>query len=59
MATVTLHGDTINISGELPAVGGEAPDFHLVDGQLNDVRLADYSGKKILLNIVPSLDTPT
>jgi thiol peroxidase len=59
MATVTLHGDTINTSGELPAVGSDAPDFHLVDGKLNDVRLADYSGKKILLNIVPSLDTPT
>ena len=59
MATVTLHGDTINTSGELPAVGSEAPDFHLVDGKLNDVRLADYSGKQVILNIVPSLDTPT
>ena len=59
MATVTLHGDTTNTSGELPAVGSEAPDFHLVDGKLNDVRLADYSGKKLILNIVPSLDTPT
>jgi len=59
MATVTLHGDTINTSGELPAVGSEAPDFHLVDGKLGDVRLADYSGKQLILNIVPSLDTPT
>jgi thiol peroxidase len=59
MATVTLHGDTTNTSGELPAVGSEAPDFHLVDGKLGDVRLADYSGKKKILNIVPSLDTPT
>jgi thiol peroxidase len=59
MATVTLHGDTINTSGELPAVGSEAPDFHLVDGKLNDVHLADYSGKQLILNIVPSLDTPT
>ena len=59
MATVTLHGDTINTSGELPAVGSDAPDFHLVDGKLNDVRLADYSGKQVILNIVPSLDTPT
>ena len=59
MATVTLHGDTINTSGELPAVGSDAPDFHLVDGKLNDVHLADYSGKQVILNIVPSLDTPT
>jgi len=59
MATVTLHGNACNTSGDLPAVGGAAPDFHLVDGKLNDVSLADYSGKKKLLNIVPSLDTPT
>jgi thiol peroxidase len=56
MATVPLHGDTFNTSGELPAVGSAAPDFHLVDGKLNDVHLADYSGKKLILNIVPSLD---
>ena len=59
MATVTLQGNTFNTNGELPAVGSAAPDFHLVDGKLNDVHLADYSGRKILLNIVPSLDTPT
>jgi thiol peroxidase len=59
MATVTLHGDTCNTNGDLPAVGSAAPDFHLVDGKLGDVRLADYSGKKKILNIVPSLDTPT
>jgi thiol peroxidase len=59
MATVTLHGNTINTSGELPAVGSDAPGFHLVDGKLDDVRLADYSGKQVILNIVPSLDTPT
>jgi len=59
MATVTLQGNQIHTSGELPAVGAKAPDFHLVDGKLNDVNLANYSGKKKLLNIVPSLDTPT
>jgi thiol peroxidase len=59
MATVTLQGNNIHTNGELPAVGAKAPDFHLVDGKLNDVHLADYSGKKKLLNIVPSLDTPT
>jgi thiol peroxidase len=40
-------------------VGSAAPDFHLVDGKLEDVCLADYRGKKVILNIVPSLDTPT
>jgi len=59
MATVTLHGNECNTNGELPAVGSAAPDFHLVDGKLNDVHLSDYSGKKKILNIVPSLDTPT
>ncbi len=59
MATVTLHGNACSTNGELPAVGSKAPDFHLVDGKLNDVHLADYSGKKKILNIVPSLDTPT
>jgi len=59
MATVTLDGNACNTNGELPAVGGTAPDFHLVDGKLGDVHLADYSGKRLLMNIVPSLDTPT
>ena len=58
MAKITLHGDAINTNGELPAVGSEAPDFKLVDAELNDRTLADYAGKKKLLNIVPSLDTP-
>jgi len=58
MATITLKGTEIHTNGELPEVGSNAPDFHLVDGDLNDKRLADYAGKKILMNIVPSLDTP-
>lgn len=58
MTTITLNGDPINTNGELPQVGTKAPDFHLVDTDLNDRRLADYAGKKKLLNIVPSLDTP-
>ena len=58
MATITLQGNTINTNGDLPAVGSAAPDFKLVDGELNDRSLADFAGKKKLLNIVPSLDTP-
>ena len=58
MATITLQGNEINTNGDLPAVGSQAPDFKLVDGELGDVTLATYAGKKKLLNIVPSLDTP-
>lgn len=57
MASIALQGNEIHTNGDLPAVGSDAPDFRLVDGELNDVQLADYAGKKKLLNIVPSLDT--
>lgn len=59
MAQITLHGNATNTNGELPSVGSQAPDFVLTTGDLADVTLADYAGKKKLLNIVPSLDTPT
>lgn len=59
MATVTLKGNPIHTIGELPAVGSKAPDFKLVAGDLSDVSLANYKGKRKILNIVPSLDTPT
>ncbi len=58
MAKITLEGNEINTSGDLPATGSSAPDFSLVTGELADVSLKDYAGKKKLLNIVPSLDTP-
>lgn len=48
----------MNTSGELPVVGGPAPDFSLVNGRLQNIGLAKYSGKKKILHIVPSLDTP-
>lgn len=57
MAQVTFMGNPVNTSGELPTVGDHAPDFKLVTGELQDVSLADYAGKKKVLNIVPSLDT--
>ena len=57
MATITLKGNAVHTNGQLPSVGSVAPDFHLVDKDLNDVKLATYKGKKKLLNIVPSLDT--
>jgi thioredoxin-dependent peroxiredoxin len=58
MSTVTFQGKPIHTSGELPKVGDKAPDFRLVNKDLKDVSLADFKGKKKLLNIVPSLDTP-
>lgn len=57
MTTITIEGNEIHTSGELPTVGSAAPAFRLTDGELNDVSLDDFSGKKKLLNIVPSLDT--
>ena len=59
MATITFQGKPLHTSGELPAVGEKAPDFSLTNGKLADVSLATYAGKKKVLNIVPSLDTPT
>ncbi len=59
MTIVTLKGKPVSTNGELPAVGAKAPDFRLVGGDLADVSLATYAGKRKVLNIVPSLDTPT
>ena len=59
MAQVTHKGNPIHTNGELPKVGAKAPDFKLTAGDLKDVSLADYKGKRKILNIVPSLDTPT
>lgn len=58
MATITLRGNQIHTTGELPKAGSQAPDFALVDGKLANKTLADFAGKKKLLSIVPSLDTP-
>ncbi len=58
MATVTLKGNPVHTLGDLPKVGSKAPDFRLADSELRDVTLGSFKGKKKLLNIVPSLDTP-
>jgi len=57
MATITLKGNPITTSGNLPPVGSQAPDFKLVGEDLQDVSLGNFKGKKKILNIVPSLDT--
>lgn len=57
MTTVTLKGNAINLIGALPEKGSAAPDFTLVSGDLSEKSLADFSSKKKILSIVPSLDT--
>ncbi len=59
MAQITLKGNPINTCGDLPASGSAAPDFSLTDAGLADVSLKNYAGKKVVLNIFPSIDTPT
>lgn len=57
MAQITLKGNTINTSGNLPAVGSQAKDFSLVATDLAVKTLADFKGQKLVLNIFPSIDT--
>ncbi|MEJ2214375.1 MAG: thiol peroxidase [Gammaproteobacteria bacterium] len=58
MAQITLEGNPFNTVGDLPAVGSKAPDFTLTNTDLADATLQDFAGKKVVLNIFPSLDTP-
>ena len=58
MAKLTLKGNEVNTNSEIVQVGQTAPDFTLVDSDLNDINLASYEGKNKVLSIVPSLDTP-
>ena len=57
MASITIHGDEIHTNGNLPAVGSDAPDFKLLNQDLEEKSLKDFSKKK-LISIVPSVDTP-
>lgn len=58
-ASVTLKGNPVDVAGTLPKVGATAPNFTLVDKALADVTLETYAGKRKVLNIFPSVDTPT
>lgn len=58
MARITLKGQPFETNGQLPAVGQEAPGFRLVGSDMGDVTLDTYAGKRLILSIVPSLDTP-
>jgi thioredoxin-dependent peroxiredoxin len=59
MASITLGGNPINTLGELPKVGSKLADFKLVKSDLSTASLADFTGKKLVLNIFPSIDTGT
>lgn len=59
MATVTLKGNAINTIGNLPGVNEKAPGFSLVKNDLSPVTLQDFKGKKLVLNVFPSVDTGT
>lgn len=59
MSTVTLGGNPIDVSGRFPQPGDVAPPLSLVASDLSDVTLDKFAGKRKVLNIVPSLDTPT
>ncbi len=58
MASITLKGNPVNTKGDLPAVGSAAPDFKLTRTDLSDVSLETFAGKKKILSIFPSVDTP-
>lgn len=58
MATVTLHGNEIHLEGALPEIGSTAPDFELVDRDLNIATLGTFGDARKLISILPSIDTP-
>ncbi len=57
MAKITLGGNETQTSGDLPAVGSDAPDFNLVSKDMSEKTLASYHGQQVVLNIYPSIDT--
>ena len=58
MAKITFKGTPVDTCGELPRVGSKAPDFLLTRPDLSDFSLADVSGRMVVMNIFPSIDTP-
>ena len=58
MASISLQGNEVHTKGKIPAVGTQAPNFILVNKDLENISLTEYKGKKKLISIVPSLDTP-
>jgi len=59
MAEITLGGNPVHTSGDLPAVGSTAPAYSLVGADLSEFDAGEFAGKNVILNIFPSIDTPT
>ena len=59
MASITLKGTPVHTIGSLPAKGEKAPEFELTKNNLSTVKLSDYEGSRLVLNIFPSIDTGT
>lgn len=59
MAQITLRGNPVTTSGELPAIGSKVPSFTLTKADLSEMTNADLAGRRTILNIFPSIDTPT
>ena len=59
MAIITLKGNPVHTYGSLPPVGSVAPDFLIVKTDFTEVKLTDFRGQKVILNIFPSIDTST
>lgn len=59
MSHITLRGNPVDTIGDLPAPGSKAPDFTVVKTDLGELHLRDFAGKRLVLNIFPSVDTPT
>ncbi len=59
MAEITLGGNPVHTSGDLPTVGSSAPSFSLVGADLGEYDASEFAGKNVILNIFPSIDTPT
>lgn len=57
MAQITFKGNPVQTAGSLPKVGEQAPDFTLTSDSLGEIKLSDYAGKRLVLNIFPSIDT--
>lgn len=57
MSTVYFNSTPVDVYGQLPVVGSIAPDFHLTSNSLSDINRSDFPGKRVVLNIFPSLDT--
>ncbi len=58
MATTKIKGQVLELFGEMPSIGSQAPDFALVNSNLIEVLKKDFEGKNVILNIFPSIDTP-